>query len=233
MIVHIQKGNWNSCSCSVSRKMGGKIMKILGIVGSNRKKGNSYLLIKEMFRNLPEIEAKIIQIAELKIKPCKLCFELCAKKPYQCIIKDDFNMLFKEMKSADGIIIACPFYFYIPSKFQPFLERLSCLDYFTQEKYKEGHNPLTDKPCLLVTISASGSNFNAFQILHHLQEFALMLRMQPVTTNFWPHIGFSAKSGNIKKGSILKETGVIEKAKEVMALLVREIEKRKKAVNSI
>jgi hypothetical protein len=26
--------------------MGGKIMKILGIVGSNRKKGNSYLLLK-------------------------------------------------------------------------------------------------------------------------------------------------------------------------------------------
>ncbi|MGB6369985.1 MAG: NAD(P)H-dependent oxidoreductase [Atribacterota bacterium] len=44
-------------------------MKILGIVGSNRKKGNSYLLLKEMFRNLPEIEVRIIQVAELKIKP--------------------------------------------------------------------------------------------------------------------------------------------------------------------
>jgi multimeric flavodoxin WrbA len=47
-------------------------MKILGIVGSNRKKGNSYLLLKGMFRNLPEIEVKIIQVAELKIKPCTL-----------------------------------------------------------------------------------------------------------------------------------------------------------------
>lgn len=213
--------------------MGGKIMKILGIVGSNRKKGNSYLLLQEMFQNLPEIEVKIIQVAELKIKPCKLCFKVCAKKSYQCIIKDDFEMLFAEMKSADGIIIICPFYFYIPSKFQPFLERLSCLDYFSQKKHKAGHNPLTDKPCLLVTISASGSSFNAFQILHHLQEFALMLHMQPVTTNSWPYIGFSAKGGNIKKGSILKETEVIEKAKEVMGLFAREIEKRKKAVNSI
>ena len=213
--------------------MGGRIMKILGIVGSNRKKGNSYLLLKEMFRNLPEIKVKIIQVAELKIKPCKLCFKVCATKPYQCIIKDDFEMLFKEMKSSDGIIIACPFYFYIPSKFQPFLERVSCLDYFTQEKHGKGHNPLTDKPCLLVTISASGSSFNAFQILHHLQEFALMLHMQPVTTDLWPYIGFSAKGGDIDKGSILKETKVIEKAKEVMGLFVREIEKRKKAVNSI
>jgi len=179
-----------------------------------------------MFRNLPEIEVRIIQVAELKIKPCKLYFKVCAKKTYQCMIEDDFEMLFKEMKSADGIIIACPFYFYIPSKFQPFLERLSCLDYFTQEKHREGHNPLADKPCLLVTISASGSSFNAFQILHHLQEFALMLQLQPVTTDFWPYIGFSAKGGNIEKGSILKETEVIKKAKEVMGLLVREIEKK-------
>jgi len=73
--------------------MGDKILKILGIVGSNGKKGNSYLLLKGMFRNLPEIEVKIIQVAELKIKPCKLCFKVCAKKPYQCMIKDDFEML--------------------------------------------------------------------------------------------------------------------------------------------
>ncbi len=68
-------------------------MKILGIVGPNRKKGNSYLLLKEMFRNLLEIEVKIIQVAELKIKPCKLCFKVCAKNPNQCMIKDDFEML--------------------------------------------------------------------------------------------------------------------------------------------
>ena len=117
-----------------------------------------------MFRNLPEIEVRIIQVAELKIKPCKLYFKVCAKKTYQCMIEDDFEMLFKEMKSADGIIIACPFYFYIPSKFQPFLERLSCLDYFTQKKHREGHNPLADKSCLLVAISAPGSSFNAFHI---------------------------------------------------------------------
>ena len=40
-------------------------------------------------------------------------------------------------------------------------------------------------------------------------------------------VGFSAKGGNIEKGSILKETKVIEKAKEVMGLFIREIEKKK------
>jgi len=79
---------------------------------------------------------------------------------------------------------------------------------------------------LLVAVSASGASFNAFQILHHLQEFALMLKMRPITTDEWPYIiGFSAKSGEMEKGAILKETEVITKERKMAELLIREIEK--------
>lgn len=203
-------------------------MEILGIVGSNRKNGSSYLFLKEIFHSLSGIEGKIIQVAELEVKPCELCFDLCAKNPFECVIDDDLRMLVEEMKSADGIMIVCPFYFYIPSKFQPFLERLSCLDYSTQEKHGKEHRPLVGKPCSLMTVSASGSSFNAFQILHHLQEFALMLGMRPVTTNFWPFIGLSVKSGDLEKDAILKERKTIERAKELLNLFIMEIEKSNK-----
>jgi multimeric flavodoxin WrbA len=200
-------------------------MKILGISGSNRKDGNSYLLLKEMLKDALSFDTKIIQIAEFDIKPCELCFESCSLKPFECVIKDGLKEIFEEMKSANGIIFACPFYFYVPAKFQAFLERLSCLDYFTLERHGEGHNPLAGKLCLLISVSASGSSFNAFQILHHLQEFALTLRMRPVITNNWPYIGFSAKSGEIKRGAILKETRVLEQARQQLTLLINEIKK--------
>jgi len=202
-------------------------MKILGISGSNRNDGNSYLLLKEILQDTPSIETKITQVAEMNIRPCELCFKSCSVKPFECVIEDDFKALFEEMKLADGIIFACPFYFYVPSKFQAFLERISCLDYFTQEKHGDGHSPLAGKPCLLIAVSASGSSFNAFQILHHLQEFALMLHMRPVTSNSWPFIGFSAKSGDIEKGAILREKEVIEQAKDQLKLLIKEMEKGK------
>jgi len=141
------------------------------------------------------------------------------------VIEDDFKVLFEEMKSADGIVISCPFYFYVPSKFQAFMERTSCLDYFTEERHGRGLSPLNGKSCALMAVSASGSGFNAFQILHHLQEFVLMLGMRPVTTNTWPFIGFSARSGEIEKGAILKEKEAIKQAKELLKLLVGEIEK--------
>ena len=99
-------------------------MRILGIVGSNRKDGNSYLLVREMLKDVSQHETKIIQIAELNIKPCEPCFEKCAPQPFECIIDDDFQKLSKEMTLAHGIIFACPFYFYVPLKFQAFLERI-------------------------------------------------------------------------------------------------------------
>lgn len=182
------------------------------------------MLLKEMLKNFSSIETKIIQIAELEIKPCEVCFERCAAKPFECVINDDFQKLFTELKTADGITFACPFYFYVPSKFQAFLERISCLDYFTLERHGEGNNPLVGKPCLLVTVSASGSSFNAFQILHHLQEFALMLQMKTVNLRFWPFIGLSAKTGGIESGAVLKETETLKQAKEAVSLLIKEIE---------
>lgn len=203
-------------------------MRILGLIGSNRKKGSSYLLLKEAFQGVSSTETKIVQIAELDVKPCEVCFEQCAQNPYTCIIKDDLGFLFQEMKSADGIVITCPFYFYVPSKFQAFLERLSCLDYFTEERHGKGLSPLAGKPCLLIAVSASGSGFNAFQLLHHLQEFALMLGMQPIKITRWPFIGLSAKSGNIYKDAILKETETIKQTKKALELLINEMENRRK-----
>ena len=200
-------------------------MRILGVSGSNRKNGNSYFLLKEMFKTVPSVETKILQIAELNINPCELCFESCALKPFKCVIEDDFGTLFEEMKSADGIVFACPFYFYVPAKFQAFLERLSCLDYFTLEKHGEGNSLLAGKPCLLTPLSASGSGFNAFQILHHLQEFALMLKMKPITIKHWPYIGLSAKSSGLDKRAILGETETIQRGKEALSLLIKEIQR--------
>ena len=57
-----------------------------------------------MFRNLPEIEVKIVRVAQFKIKPCTLCFKVCAKKPYQFIIKDDFEMLLGKTQGLPNFI---------------------------------------------------------------------------------------------------------------------------------
>ena len=202
-------------------------MRILGISGSNRKDGNSYLLLKEALKDIPLAEVQIIQIADLKIKPCELCFEACAQKPFECVIKDDLRALLEEMKSADGIVIACPFYFYVPSKMQAFMERTSCLDYYTEKRHGRKHSPLTGKLCSLIAVSASGSSFSATQILHHLQEFSLMLGLQPISATTWPFIGLSAKCG-LEKGVVLKEKGTIREAREFIGSLIKDLKMKER-----
>lgn len=202
-------------------------MKVLGISCSNRKDGNSYSLLKEMLSNMSSVDAKIVQIAELHISPCQLCFDQCAQKPFECAIKDDFGKVLEEMKCADGIVVACPFYFYIPSKSQAFMERMSCLDYYSEQRHGGGIRPFEEKSCALIAVSASGSSFNAFQILHHLQEFALMLGMRPVATNRWPFVGLSARCG-LEKGAVLGEKETVEQATELANVLERETQNRRR-----
>ncbi|KPJ58631.1 MAG: hypothetical protein AMJ46_13920 [Latescibacteria bacterium DG_63] len=170
-------------------------MKILGIAGSNRVGGSSYNLLRTVLEGQSGIEGQVIQVAEVSIRPCELCFERCAD----------------------------PFYFYVPSKFQALLERLSCLDYSTKEKHGEGFSPFSGKPCALICVSASGSTFNAFQMLHHLQEFAFMLKMRVVASKHWPYIGLSAKSGGLGSDAVLREADTIERAKELLEQLVQEV----------
>ena len=198
-------------------------MKIVGVSGSNREGGSSYSLLMSALEDQSVIETSVIQVANVNVKPCELCFDQCAKKPFKCVLKDDLGIILDEIRSADGIMIACPFYFYIPSKFQALLERISCLDYITKEKHGGGLSPFAGKPCALICVSASGSTFNAFQILHHLQEFALMLGMSVVISEYWPYIGLSANSGELEKGAVLQKPETLERAKQLRELLVREI----------
>ena len=102
-------------------------MKLFGISASNRKDGSSYLILEETLR-----DTEIIQFADLEIGPCTHCWELCGQVPFKCAVEDDFVMVLDKMKSADGVIISCPLYFYIPSKFQAFIERLVCLEYYRE-----------------------------------------------------------------------------------------------------
>lgn len=86
-------------------------MKVLAIVASARKTGNSEILAKEMLASLPEdVEKKIIRLAEMNIEPCKACYA-CLPAGCDCVIKDDFASLLQEIRNADAVILAAPVYF--------------------------------------------------------------------------------------------------------------------------
>jgi multimeric flavodoxin WrbA len=87
------------------------VIKIIGIVGSPRRGGNTEILVKEALRVIAEeeVETELIPLAGKDIKFCDGCRQ-CLEKKIDCHIKDDFQPIFQKMVEADGIILGTPVY---------------------------------------------------------------------------------------------------------------------------
>ncbi|MFO7772703.1 MAG: flavodoxin family protein [Dehalococcoidia bacterium] len=86
-------------------------MKVIGIVGSPRKNGNTELLTAHTLKAISEegVDTELIRLAGLDIKPCNAC--MVCKEQETCPIEDDLFPLYLRMKEADGIILASPVYY--------------------------------------------------------------------------------------------------------------------------
>ncbi|MCP3682857.1 MAG: NAD(P)H-dependent oxidoreductase [bacterium] len=107
-------------------------MKILAICGSPHK-GNTYSVLKTIKEKNPSIDFKILMLNELNLKQCKGCYTCVLNGEENCPLKDDRDMIIKEMLSADGVILASPTYVnHISSLMKNFIDRIG---YF-------GHRPV-------------------------------------------------------------------------------------------
>jgi len=86
-------------------------MKVIGIVGSPRKNGNTELLTVHTLKAIAEeqLDTELIRLAGLEIKPCNAC--MVCQQEERCSIEDDLFPIYLKMKEADGIILASPVYF--------------------------------------------------------------------------------------------------------------------------
>jgi len=86
-------------------------MKVLGLVGSVRKLGNSEILTKEALMGAEEEGAavEILRLTAYHIKPCQGC-AACLFQGGNCVIDDDATFVFDKMADSDGIILGVPCY---------------------------------------------------------------------------------------------------------------------------
>ena len=86
-------------------------MKVIGIVSSPRKGGNTEILVRQALRAAREAgaETELISVAKMNISPCDGC-GACEKNGI-CKIKDDMQVIYQQLESADGIVFGTPVYF--------------------------------------------------------------------------------------------------------------------------
>lgn len=86
--------------------------KIVILVGSPRKGGNTALLAKAFAEGAGEHnEVQMLSVADLSVAPCKGCNH-CFAEEHECVQHDDMQQVYKALASADMLVIASPVYFY-------------------------------------------------------------------------------------------------------------------------
>jgi len=87
-------------------------MKILAMVGSYRKNGNSDIVAKEAMMGAEEAGAEVefIRLTDYRIESCQ-GFGLCLFREEGCHIEDDVKIIWSKIDEADGILLSVPCYF--------------------------------------------------------------------------------------------------------------------------
>ncbi len=88
--------------------------KLLAFIGSPRKNGNIDTIVKEIVKGAldNQIDSKIYYLNEMNIRPCQSCFYCKKSENDHCVIKDDLQNVYKEIKEADYLILSSPVYIY-------------------------------------------------------------------------------------------------------------------------
>lgn len=108
-------------------------VKILGISGSPRKKGNTSAMVRyclEHAEDMGYVETEYLSLADCKLYPCvgcRKCFGPDAPDaPYQCYMHpdDDIRTIIPKMVECDGVLLGFPVYVAgVPSLFRMFHEK--------------------------------------------------------------------------------------------------------------
>jgi len=162
-----------------------KAIRLLGICGSPRRRGNSrYLLdlaVEEAASALGErMQIETADIADFEIGPCRSCYT-CSDRQGECFIEDDFALLRDRWAAADAIIYSIPVYHLgIPAQLKCFIDRLgnSLWGY---------HGGVVAKSLQTIGVITQGAHIfagqegAATQLIHH----ALVMGGIPVTGDPW------------------------------------------------
>lgn len=103
-------------------------IKLLGIVCSPRKGGNTEILVREALTGAQEAGAQteLITLRDKDIKYCDGC-RTCDNTG-KCHIKDDMQAIYPKLLEADGLIFGSPVYFWsVTGQAKVFIDRLVCL----------------------------------------------------------------------------------------------------------
>lgn len=113
--------------------------KVLVLLGSPRRKGNSAILAEQISRGAKAAKAKVetIYLHGRNIAPCKACFACQKKGSKGCAIRDDMQEIYLKLIEADAWVIASPVYWFTMSaQTKIFMDRCFGLPAYRKDPFR-------------------------------------------------------------------------------------------------
>jgi multimeric flavodoxin WrbA len=101
------------------------VKRILGIVGSPRRQGNTEILVGKILEGAEAAggAAEMVRLRDLKIAECDGCHACWQGR--ECPKKDDMNGLYPRISDSDVLVLGTPVYWYGPTALMKgFIDRL-------------------------------------------------------------------------------------------------------------
>ena len=117
-------------------------MKIVVLLGSPRKKGNSETLAQAVVGPIEQDEGTVeyIRLNDLSLRPCQGCGG--CDKTGSCVIKDDMSDIYSAVDDADRILLVSPVYFYgLSAQCKIFGDRMQARwarRYMLKDRFRQG-----------------------------------------------------------------------------------------------
>lgn len=98
--------------------------RVLGIVGSPRRGGNTDILVDHILRGSVGAGARVekVHLSDLSIAPCQACYS--CETTGRCMHEDDMENLFEKMDASGVWVLGTPVYWWGPSaQIKAFVDR--------------------------------------------------------------------------------------------------------------
>lgn len=185
-------------------------MKVVGIVGSPRKSGNTEILVAHTLKAIGEegIETELVRLSGLDIRHCDGC--LACRTKLKCHIDDDFAQVYAKMRAADGIILGTPVYTgSATALLRALVERTSQVSTSNGKEFKRK----VGGPVVVAT--RAGHNFTFAELFFWFHSEGMFM----AGSSYW-NIAFGSKKGDVEKDERGLKT-VWDFGKEVAFLATR------------
>ncbi|MCA1753367.1 MAG: flavodoxin family protein, partial [Spirochaeta sp.] len=135
-------------------------MKVLLVGGSPRAKGNTDILLSSMQNELERngLSTTLAFLRDYTINPCIGC-EQCRTDKTCTRFLDGMHLLYPEIESAEGLVLASPTYNYnITPMTKAFIDRMYPYFNFSEQRPGPYSSRLADRPRVAVTLGICEQN---------------------------------------------------------------------------